>query len=276
MEKVRVFYVSQEILPFTPESNIGYISRHLPQGIFEREREIRVFMPKYGKINERRHQLHEVIRLSGMNMIIDDSDHPLIIKVASIPAARMQVYFIDNEEYFSRKFYNTNEKGKLFKDADERAIFFVKGVLETVKKLGWAPDIIHCHGWMSALMPYYVKNIFKDNPHFADTKVIYSAYEQGFEKTLDKRFVEKLEFDGAVREDVKEIETPNFNNLNLLAARYSDGVIQATENIDPSLTDYIAEKSIPFLKFPGNDGYITDVDEFYDNIHQGNTVLIEE
>ena len=125
-------------------------------------------------------------------------------------------------------------------------------------------------------MPYYVKNIFKDNPHFADTKVIYSAYEQGFEKTLDKRFVEKLEFDGAVREDVKEIETPSFNNLNLLAARYSDGVIQATENIDPSLTDYIAEKSIPFLKFPGNDGYIADVDEFYDNIHQGNTVLIEE
>jgi len=143
MEKVRVLYVSQEILPFTPESNISYISRHLPQGVFEREREIRVFMPKYGKINERRHQLHEVIRLSGMNMIVDDSDHPLIIKVASIPSARMQVYFIDNDEYFSRKFYNTDEKGNLFKDADERSIFFVKGVIETVKKLGWAPDIIH-------------------------------------------------------------------------------------------------------------------------------------
>lgn len=276
MEKVRVLYVSQEILPFTPESNIGYISRHLPQGVFERDREIRVFMPKYGKINERRHQLHEVIRLSGMNMIIDDSDHPLIIKVASIPAARMQVYFIDNEEYFSRKFYNTNEKGKLFKDADERSIFFVKGVIETVKKLGWAPDIIHCHGWMSALMPYYVKQIYKDNPHLTQSKIIYSAYEQGFDKTLDPRFLEKLKFDGATEEEVGIIKNPTYNNLNLLAAKYSDGVIQATENIDPSLTSYIEENNIPFLNFPGNDGYISDVDEFYDNIHQGNSVLIEE
>lgn len=146
MDKVRVLYVSQEITPFLPETNISNISRHLPQGIHERGKEIRVFMPRYGKINERRHQLHEVIRLSGMNMIINDSDHPLIIKVASIPTARMQVYFIDNEEYFHRKAIHHDEEGALFHDTDERGIFFVKGVLETVKKLGWAPDIIHCHG----------------------------------------------------------------------------------------------------------------------------------
>ncbi len=275
MEKVRVLYVSQEILPFTPESNIGYISRHLPQGVFEREREIRVFMPKYGKINERRHQLHEVIRLSGMNMIIDDSDHPLIIKVASIPTARMQVYFIDNDEYFSRKFYNTDEKGRLFKDADERSIFFVKGVIETVKKLGWAPDIIHCHGWMSALMPYYIKKIYNENPHVADSKVVYSGYENGFDKKLNKRFIEKLEFDGAAREDVELVSNPTYENLNLLAAKYSDGLIQATENIHDSFKTFATDNAIPFLDFPGNDGYLSAVDEFYDNILEGNSVLVD-
>jgi len=275
MDKVRVLYVSQEILPFTPESNIGYISRHLPQGVFEREREIRVFMPKYGKINERRHQLHEVIRLSGMNMIIDDSDHPLIIKVASIPSARMKVYFIDNDEYFSRKFYNTDENGKLFKDADERSIFFVKGVIETVKKLGWAPDIIHCHGWMSALMPYYIKKIYNENPHVAESKIIYSGYENGFDKKLNKRFIEKLEFDGAAREDVELVADPTYENLNLLAAKYSDGLIQATENIHDSFKTYATDNSIPFLDFPGNDGYLSAVDEFYDNILEGNSVLVD-
>jgi len=172
MENSKILYISQEITPFLPSSEISDIARHLPQHMLENGKEIRVFMPRFGCINERRHQLHEVIRLSGMNLVIDDADHPLIIKVASIPTARMQVYFIDNEEFFQRKAVLTDEKGKFFDDNDERSMFFCKGVLETVKKLGWKPDIVHCHGWMTAMVPFFIKNIFNEDPHFAESKLI--------------------------------------------------------------------------------------------------------
>src|ERR1051326_3073228 len=163
MKKARVLYISQEVTPYLPETDMSTIGRHLPQGIQERGKEIRTFMPRYGLVNERRNQLHEVIRLSGMNLIINDSDHPLIIKVASIQSARMQVYFIDNEDYFQRKETLTDSKGTMFEDNDERSIFFCRGVIETVKKLGWAPDIVHCHGWFTGLMPMYLKRSFRDN-----------------------------------------------------------------------------------------------------------------
>ena len=160
MKKKKILFISQEITPYLEENELALIGRKLPQGIQEKGKEIRTFMPKFGCINERRNQLHEVIRLSGMNLIIDDNDHPLIIKVGSIQAARMQVYFIDSEDYFQRKaVFHDKEKGKFFADNDERAIFFARGVLETVKKLGWVPDIIHCHGWMTGLVPYIYKNI---------------------------------------------------------------------------------------------------------------------
>ena len=161
MRKARILFVSQEITPYLDETHIGKIGRRLPQAIQERGREIRTFMPKYGNINERRHQLHEVIRLSGMNIVINNADHPLIIKVASIPTARMQVYFIDNDDYFHRKSTLTDKAtGKYFDDNDERLVFFNRGVIETVKKLGWSPDIIHCHGWFTGLTPLYVKKAF--------------------------------------------------------------------------------------------------------------------
>ena len=176
MEKTKVLFVQQEITPYLKDSHMGIIGRYLPQGIQEKGREIRTFMPRYGCINERRNQLHEVIRLSGMNLIINDTDHPLIIKVASIQSARMQIYFIDNEDYFQRKYVFCDSSNKFFKDNDERAIFFARGVLETVKKLGWIPDIVHCHGWISGLLPIYLKTAFFDNPLFTDTKVVYSIY----------------------------------------------------------------------------------------------------
>ncbi len=162
MEKIKVLFVSQQIEPYIEDGHMSNVSRNLPQRIQERGKEIRTFMPRFGCINERRYQLHEVIRLSGMNLIINDSDHPLIIKVASIQAARMQVYFIDNEEFFKRKTVFEDERGKFYKDNDERMIFFCRGVIETVKKLGWAPDLVHCHGWMTSLMPYYLKNVFNN------------------------------------------------------------------------------------------------------------------
>ncbi len=162
MEKKKILFISQEISPFLPKSEISNTARSLAQGIQEAGKEIRVFMPRFGVINERRHQLHEVIRLSGMNLIIDDADHPLIIKVASISSARMQVYFIDNDEFFKRKNTLVDDSKKEHKDNDERSIFFNRGVLETVKKLGWQPDVIHCSGWMTSLMPLYIKHIYKN------------------------------------------------------------------------------------------------------------------
>jgi starch synthase len=195
-KKPRVLFVSQEVTPYLDETPMGLIGRHLPQGIQERGKEIRLFMPKYGSINERRNQLHEVIRLSGMNLIIDDTDHPLIIKVASIQAARMQVYFIDNQEYFERKHTLTDKKGAHFADNDERSIFFCRGVIETVKKLGWAPDVVHLHGWMTGMMALYLKKSFKDNPLFAETKIIYSVYDDEFPDALHKDFAKKVMFEG--------------------------------------------------------------------------------
>ena len=174
MESKKVLFISQEITPYLVETKLSKISRYLPQGIQERGKEIRTFMPRYGSINERRNQLHEVIRLSGMNLIIDDTDHPLIIKVASIQSARMQVYFIDNDDYFQRKHTIADSSGKEFEDNDERALFFARGVIETVKKLRWAPDIVHCHGWMSALVRVYLRNIYNDEPLFTNYKIIYS------------------------------------------------------------------------------------------------------
>ena len=162
-----MLFISQEITPYVEESQMSIISRHLPQGILEAGKEVSTFMARYGCINERRHQLHEVIRLSGMNLIINDFDHPLIIKVASIPAARMQVYFIDNEDYFNRKAIVTDKNGNIFADSDERMIFYCRGVIETVRKLGWAPHIIHCQGWMTSLVPMYLKRSFGDDPLFA-------------------------------------------------------------------------------------------------------------
>lgn len=267
MEKVRVLYISQEINPFLPKSEISTTAKELAQGIQEAGKEIRVFMPRFGCINERRHQLHEVIRLSGMNLIVDDTDHPLIIKVASIPTARMQVYFIDNEEYFQRKATLIDDEEQPFKDNDERSIFFVRGVLETVKKLGWKPDVIHCHGWMTALMPLYLKKSYGDDPHFSDSKVVYSLYENSFSEPWDQKVIEKLKFDGFEDADLTEIkDIVDYNNLNKLALKYADGVISATENVDESLTQYIKDNDVEALDYQAEENMIKAIDAFYDKI----------
>lgn len=275
MSKTRVLYVSQEISPFLPESLISTLSRQLPQGMHDRGMEIRVFMPRYGKINERRHQLHEVIRLSGMNMIINDSDHPLIIKVASIPTARIQVYFIDNEEYFHRKAVLHDENGEFFEDNDERSMFFVKGVAETVKKLGWAPDIIHCHGWMTALMPMYLRKVYHQDPHFSDAKLIYTDYEQEFDK-LSPNLKQKIGFDGVDEADIDLITDPTFSNLNKLAIQYSDAVIHSSSNIDPELASFINESGTPSLENKGGDAFVNDAGAFYEEVLEGKSILVEE
>ncbi len=274
MKKARVLFVSQETMPFLPETEISKTSRELPQGINDLGKEIRVFMPKYGCINERRHQLHEVIRLSGMNLIIDDTDHPLIIKVASIPTARMQVYFIDNEEYFQRKAVLSDDKGKFFEDNGERSMFFCKGVLETVKKLGWAPDIIHCHGWLTGLMPLYIKNQYADDPHFAEAKVIYSTYDGGFDGTLDDKITDKLTMDGFAEGDVELLKTPDLLNLNKIAVKYADAAICGSKNADEKVTAYVNELNKPLLEYHAED-YIQAYSDFYDSVLEENSVLAD-
>lgn len=266
MEKKKILYISQEITPYLPESEMSEIGRYLPQGVQERGREIRTFMPRYGCVNERRNQLHEVIRLSGMNLVINDTDHPLIIKVASIQAARMQVYFIDNEDYFQRKFIFTDENGQEFKDNDERAIFFARGVLETVIKLRWAPDIIHCHGWLTALVPLYIKKYYFDDPLFVQSKVVYSVYDDDFKTALNKDFREKVLIDGITLRDLTSLEDPTFENLSKLAIDYSDGIIKGTKNINPELEKHIAQSGKLFLDHQPNEVFIDAYNEFYDSI----------
>lgn len=268
MAAKKVLFITTEITPYLAKTEMSVIARQLPQGIHERGKEIRTFMPKFGAINERRNQLHEVIRLSGMNLIIDDADHPLIIKVASIQSARMQIYFIDNDDFFQRKHLLCDDKGGEFIDNDERSIFYVRGVMETVKKLRWCPDLIHCHGWMTALAPLYIKKHYKDDPCFKNSKVVYSLYNDGFSKPLRENFAQKAIVDGVVEDDLEPVrELADFENLSKLAIHFSDGVIQNSPEINTNLKDYVQQKTnIPFLEYQPEDIYIDKFNEFYDKI----------
>lgn len=265
-KKARVLFVSQEVTPYLDETPMSVIGRKLPQGIQEKGKEIRTFMPKFGCINERRNQLHEVIRLSGMNLIIDDTDHQLIIKVASIQAARMQVYFIDNQEYFERKHTLVDKKGVHFTDNDERAIFFCRGVIETVNKLGWSPDVVHLHGWMTGLTGMYLKKSFKDNPLFADTKIVYSVYDDEFPNALHKDFAKKAVFDGVEKGDVEQLKTPTFLNVSKHAIDFADGIIKGSPKINSDVEKYIRKTGKPVLDFIGGPEYIAAYSEFYDMV----------
>ena len=262
----RVLFITQEISPYLPESEMSIICRDLPQGIQERGKEIRTFMPRYGCINERRNQLHEVIRLSGMNLIIDDTDHPLIIKVASIQSARMQVYFIDNEDFFNRKTTVHDENGNEFEDNDERCIFYVRGVFETIKKLRWIPDIIHCHGWLTALAPFYLRRMYLDDPCFSRTKIIYSIYDQPFNATLGGELAKKMKQDGATDRDLKIVATPDFLSITKLAVHFSDAVIQGSPTIDPKTVEHIEKGKKHFLAYQFPENYIDMYNEFYNMI----------
>lgn len=272
MEKKRVLYISHEIVPYLPESDISETSRFLPQRMNDNGQEVRIFMPRFGCINERRHQLHEVIRLSGMNLIINDMDQPLIIKVASVPQARMQVYFIDNEEYFKRKQMFADDKGNFFPDNDERAIFFGRGVLETVKKLGWSPDIIHCHGWMSALVPLYLKTVYADDPIFENSKVVYSAYNDAFDGLLAENLTTKLTFDGIDEKLVENLSEPTHEQLILAAAEHSDAVILGSDDVAQEIVDTLEAGDTELFNAASADK--TNFFEVYNEIY--NQVVTEE
>ena len=246
---VRILYISSEITPYIPESPSAIVGRYMPQAAQENGFEIRSFMPKYGCINERRNQLHEVIRLSGLNIVVNEVDRPLVIKVASIPQARVQVYFIENEDYFKRKFIFRDEKDKFFADSDERAILFARGTLETVKKLRWQPNIVHCSGWISSLVPLYLKKLFKADPIFTDCKVIVSLYDEINKERFSSDFAEKALSSNLKASDVELLNTPTGINLAKLAVKYADGVIFGSKNVSKEVAEFAAKEKKPSLAF---------------------------
>ena len=262
-----VLFITQEITPYVSESEMSLVGRNLPQAIQEKGREIRTFMPKWGNINERRNQLHEVIRLSGMNLIIDDTDHPLIIKVASIQSARMQVYFIDNDDYFQNRLQVVDENGVEYEDNDARAIFYARGVLETVKKLRWCPDVIHCHGWMTALAPLYIKKAYKDEPSFRDAKVVFSLYDNDFKEPFHPDFASKLLLKGISKKDVADLKEPvDYTALCKLAVDYSDGVIQQSEHVNEEVIAYARQIGKPVLGYQSPEIFADACNDFYDQV----------
>jgi len=266
MDKKRVLFISQEITPYLCETEISTRSRNLPQGIMEKGKDIRIFMPKYGCINERRNQLHEVIRLSGMNMILDNLDYPLIIKVASLQPIRMQVYFIENEDYFPKKTFMHELDGEEFEFHDERAIFFCRGALETVRKLGWAPNVVHCHGWMSALVPMYLKKAFAEDPIFDNTKVVYSVYDQESNVEIDNDMARKSIITGVSEDDIELINTASVDTLHKLAIKYADAVIMGSEKISDDLNKFIVDSDKYVIPHQNDEDYVDAYDALYDEL----------
>ena len=266
----KVLFVNSEIFPYLPESDIANIGRYLPQGIQELKKEIRSFMPRFGCINERKNQLHEVIRLSGMNVIIGDIDRPLIIKVASISAARIQVYFIDNEDYFRRKQTYCAEDGTFFADNSERTIFFARGVLETVKKLRWAPDVIHCQGWLSHLVPVYLKKAYRHDPIFSNCKIVLSLYESDLQTSFHKDFATNALYGEVGDKDLDLLKTSDGTGLAKTAVRFSDAVILGSENLPVQLVNYCRDRGLPVLKYKAKSitegSYIEEYNEFFDKL----------
>ena len=267
MEKTKVLFIHQEIAPYLKETPMSLIGRYLPQGIQEKGKEIRIFMPRFGNVNERRNQLHEVIRLSGMNMIINDTDHLLIIKVASIQKARIQIYFIDNDDLFTKRKYTIADKNEVFyEDNDDRTVFFSRGVIETVKKLNWPPDIIHCNGWMTSMVPLFIKRVFKDNPLFSDSKVVYSIYDDDFEGSFRNGMDKKLKMPGIVPKELTWLKKPTFVNVEKTALDFSDAIVFASKNINPEVEEYARSLGKPILEYPGEENYVDAYNDFYDKI----------
>jgi starch synthase len=258
-------------MPYLPENEESSLCRHLSQAMQEHGNEIRTFMPRYGCVNERRNQLHEVIRLSGMNLIINDDDHQLIIKVSSIPAARIQIYFIDNDDFFSRKAVLTNEEGKEFSDNDARMMFYACGVLETVKKLQWKPSVVHCHGWFSAIAPLYIRHTFSDDPLFANTKVVVSLYDDAFTSAYAQEFGDKMtqENPGIDNINLQNIGTSSYQNLMKLVMDYADGIVIESDNVASELKEYAKASGKPVLEraaFAEENDYLDAYQNFYNEL----------
>lgn len=262
----KILFINQEITPFVPESTMSTLGKILPEKTQESGYEIRTFMPKWGTINERRGQLHEVIRLSGLNLAINDNDHPLLIKVASIPVSRVQVYFIDNEDYFSKRKMTMNENGEEYADNGERAIFFARGVLETIKKLRWVPDVIVCQGWMGAVVPLYIKKVYNEEPCFAETKVITTLFTEHLQNDLGNNFKHCVAFREVTEDLLAEYNDGfTFVDLGKMAIDYSDAVAIGSESVNAELLNHARGRNIPVLEYPGEE-FGNAYNEFFEEL----------
>jgi starch synthase len=265
MNKKRVLYITQEMDPFLDMEGIGTLIQKLPSFAQENGMEIRILMPRFGTINERRHRLHEVVRLSGMNIIIDDDDYALIIKVASLPGSRIQVYFLDNDEFFKRKYVFEDEAGKPFEDNQDRMIFFCKGALETVKKFGWPPDVIHCHGWMTSLIPFYLKTVYKNDPVFKQSKVIFSLYDKSQESNFTDSFFKKAAINNLKMDQLSAFKNGTGITLQKGAIQFADGIIQGAKELPDSLSQALETSKIPFIQ-TAEENFLPEYIEFYKTI----------
>lgn len=245
----KILIVTQEMKPYTAISGISDLVRQLPDHLNKKGMEIRILMPRFGTINERRHRLHEVVRLSGMNIIVDNDDYPLIIKVASLPGAKLQVYFLDNEEFFKRKFVFEDKDGTPYDDNVDRMVFFCKGVLETIKKFGWPPDIVHCHGWMTSLVPFYIKNAYRKEPLFSNTKVVYSVYDQKFDQSFDDSFYTKASINNLKPEDLSNYTNGTGISLDKGAIYYSDGLVEGNDNLNENVKQELNASGKPYVQY---------------------------
>lgn len=274
MAKTKILFITHEMSPFLEISKISEITRQLPQAMQEKGFEIRILMPRFGNINERRNRLHEVIRLSGMNIVVDSNDNPLIIKVASLPAARMQVYFLDNEDYFQRKKVFSDENGQFFADNNERSVFFCKGALETVKKLGWSPDVVHCHGWFTSLIPAYLKTAYKDDPTFKGVKVLYSLYNEEFSGSLTSKYAEMAVTGDMTAADVAAYGDGSYVDIYKGALSYSDVAVIADENINTDILDYAKASGLTIFEPQGDKDYegFSDLFDQFEPVEEETTV----
>jgi starch synthase len=268
MSNQKILYICQQITPYLPENEESYLCRYLSQAMQERGNEIRTFMPRYGCVNERRNQLHEVIRLSGMNLIINDNDHQLIIKVSSIPAARIQIYFIDNDDFFARKAVLQDEEGNYFEDNGQRMVFFARGVLETVKKLQWQPTVVHCHGWFSAIAPIYLRHVFHDDPVLRDAKIVVSLYDEQFPQPLDASLRKHIESEGVNDAKLDILDTPSYENLMRYVISNVDGVVAGSAGVKSELLDMARSEGKRVLEYqsPESEGYYENYDRFYEDL----------
>lgn len=247
MEKKRLLLITQEMEPYTEGNDISELVGKLPKFLQDNGYELRILMPRYGVVNERRHRLHEVVRLSGMNIIVDDDDYPLLIKVASLPNSRLQVYFLDNEEFFKRKFVFEDEKEVPFEDNAERMTFFCKGAIETVKKFGWSPDIVLCEGWMTSLIPLYLRTAYKTEPIFANAHIVFGAFDTPREREGGEHFFQKAAINNLSKKDLAPFRDGEGVSMHKGAAHFADALIIGSESLDTSVEHLSVASAKPVL-----------------------------
>lgn len=270
IQKKRILFIATELSPYLELTEFAETVNKLAIMCNVNGYEVRCIMPRFGVINERRHRLHEVVRLSGINVSVDDDDYPLQIKVASLPSSRLQVYFLENDDFYKRKFVFHDEEEKWFDDNGLRTIFLAKGALETVKKFGWAPDVVHCSGWMSSLVPAFIKTAYKREPVFGHSKVVFTIGEHTFDETIESDFIAKAMVGNTITAKDLEVFAPGDNNaLFRGGAKFADAITFGSDNVDPDLlSEFSKVRGKKILQYKENTSVLDDYLELYNKLSE--------